>query len=404
MKFSIIVPVYNGEKYLAQTLDCLLKQSEEDIEIITVNDGSTDSTQSIIDEYAKKDKRIKSVYQENAGVSAARNNGIECACGEYIIFIDSDDLLGDGALEKLYAAMQSKSADLAIFRTQSFGAGVSQYNPIVDELVKLEEISCYDKRLLRNFIVSNKCYRAELLKNSRVRFPPMKYSEDGAFFMQFVHTVKPKITGVADALFMYRQHAGSVTHRVNASLIRDFSKSMDFVYETANNSFEDAPELKEAYLQEILFKDYLALMNEFYRRLWLASDEESLSLIGERCNQLTDRMTDETRAKCKREIKDIGTPLFSKAEIAEKPFISVKVGSLSDSFRTELYAQSMPLFEILDGTSTPKGKITLRFKGDEKLDPRLFKVVSLLKRSPKFGFLPDFVIGFGAKLFLKLKR
>ncbi len=403
MKFSIIVPVYNGEEYLAQTLDCLLSQSEKDIEIITVNDGSTDSTQSIIDGYAKKDKRIKAVYQENAGVSAARNNGIECACGEYIIFIDSDDLLGEGVLETLYAAMQSTSADLAIFRTQSFGAGVSQYNPIVDELIKLEEINCYDKRLLRNFIVSNKCYRAELLKNSSVRFPPMRYSEDGAFFMQFVHTVKPKITGVADALFMYRQHAGSVTHRVNASLIREFSRSMDFVYETASGSFEDAPELKEAYLQEILFKDYLALMNEFYRRLWFASDEESLSLIGERCDMLTARMTDETKAKCAREIKDIGKPIFSKAEIAQKPFISVKIRNISDSFRREIYSQSMPLFEIVDDDK-PKGRITLSFKGNEKLDPRLFKVVSLLKRSPKFGFLPDCFILFGAKLFLKLKR
>ncbi|MBQ5824015.1 MAG: glycosyltransferase family 2 protein [Clostridia bacterium] len=404
MKFSIIVPVYNGEEYLAQTLECLLAQSEKDIEIIVVNDGSTDSTQKLIDSFAAGDERIRPVYQDNAGVSAARNNGIECAQGEYIIFIDSDDLLGDGALEKLYAAMQSTSADLAIFRTQSFGSGVSQYNPIVDELIKLEEISCYDKRLLRNFIVSNKCYKADVLKNSSVRFPPMRYSEDGAFFMQFVHTVKPKITGVADALFMYRQHAGSVTHKVNASLISEFSKSMDFVYAVADDSFEDAPELKEEYLQELLFKDYLALMNEFYRRLWLSTDKESLELIGKRCAMLTSRMTDATKAKCAREIKDIGKPLFSKEEIAEKPFISVKVKNLSQDFQRELYAQSMPLFEVVDGSAKPKGKITLSFSGKEKLDPRLFKVVSLLKRSPKFGFLPDSLIKLGAQLFLKLKK
>lgn len=404
MKFSIIVPVYNGEEFLAQTLECLLSQSEKDIEIIVVNDGSTDSTQSIIEGFAKKDERIRPVYQQNAGVSVARNNGIEHANGEYIIFIDSDDLLGDGALAKLYAAMQSTCADLAIFRTQSFGGSVSRYNPIVDELIKLEEISCYDKRLLRNFIVSNKCYKADVLKRSQVRFPPMKYSEDGAFFMQFVHTVKPKITGVEDALFMYRQHACSVTHRVNAALISEFSKSMDFVYETASASFEDAPELKDDYLQEILFKDYLALMNEFYRRLWLASDEESLELIGKRCDMLTARMDDATKAKCAREIKDIGKPLFSKAEIAEKPFISVRVKNLSSDFQRELYAQSMPLFEILDGSAKPKGRITLSFSGNEKLDTRLFKVVSLLKRSPKFGFLPDRLIMLGAELFLKLKR
>ncbi len=403
MKFSVIVPAYNGEKYIEETLDCLLSQTEQDIEVIVVNDGSTDSTGDIITRYAEKDSRVVPVHQANAGVSAARNNGIECARGEYIIFIDSDDLLSNDAFERLYAALASTGADLAIFRVQSFGDGVNQYNPIVDELIKETDINCYDKRLLRNFLVSNKVYRAELLKSSGVRFPSMRYSEDGAFFMQFVHTVKPEITGVADALFMYRRHSASVTHKVNSSLVSEFSKSMDFVYAVAERSFEDAPDKKDEYLQEILFKDYLALMNEFYRMLWKAEDDEAIELIGKRCNSLTARMTDETKAKCAQEIKDIGKPLFSKAEILAAPFISVRIKNMSEEFLLQLHSQSMPLFEIVNGDK-PKGKITLSFKGNETLDPRLFKVVSLLKRSPKFGFLPDGIIQFGANIFLKLKR
>lgn len=404
MKFSVIVPAYNGEKYISETLDCLLSQTEKDIEVIVVNDGSTDSTQNIAEGYAAGDSRVVCVNQANAGVSAARNNGIECANGEYIIFIDSDDLLSNDALEKLYTALHTTSADLAIFRVQSFGDGVCRYNPIVDELIKEAVIDCYDKRLLRNFLVSNKVYRAELIKNSGVRFPPMRYSEDGAFFMQFVHTVKPKITGVADALFMYRRHSASVTHKVSSALINEFSKSMDFVYSVAENSFEDVPDKKHDYLQEILFKDYLALMNEFYRMLWKAEDEGALTLIGSRCESLTARMSDSTKAKCAREIKDIGKPLFSKAEILANPFISVRVKNMNDGFKAQLYSQSMPLFEIINGIDKPKGKITLCFGGNENLDPRLFKVVSLLKRSPKFGFLPDRIIQLGAILFLKIKR
>lgn len=403
MKFSIIVPAYNAEKYLSETLDCLLYQSEKDIEVLIINDGSTDSTQEIIDRYAEKDERIVPVYQENSGVSAARNNGIERANGEYIIFIDSDDLLSDSSLERLYSALKKTSADMALFRTQSFGDGVNQYNPIVDELIKEKHISCYDKRLLRNFIVSNKVYSAQLLKSSGVRFPSTRYSEDGAFFMQFVHTVKPEITGVEDALFMYRQHSLSVTHRVNSTLISEFSKSMDMVYEVASSSFEDAPDQKDEYLQEILFKDYLALMNEFYRLLWKAEDEDSLRLIGERCESLVSRMTQQTKAKCAREIKDIGKPLFSKAEILANPFISVRVKNMNENFLVQLHSQSMPLFEIVND-GKPKGQITLNFSGNETLDPRLFKVVSLLKRSSKFGFLPGFIIKLGAVIFLKLKR
>ncbi len=404
MKFSVIVPAYNSEKYIEQTLDCLLSQTERDIEVIVVNDGSSDLTADILSRYSEKDSRVVPVNQVNAGVSAARNNGIERAVGEYIIFIDSDDLLSVDALEKLYSALKSTDADLAIFRVQSFGDGVSQYNPIVDELIKETSIDCYDKRLLRNFIVSNKVYRAELLKKSGVRFPPMRYSEDGAFFMQFVHTVKPRITGVADALFMYRRHSASVTHKVNSALINEFSKSMDFVYSVAEKSFEDAPDKKQDYLQEILFKDYLALMNEFYRMLWKAEDDEALMLIGKRCESLTARMSDATKAKCAREIKDIGKPLFSKSEILANPFVSVRVKNMNDDFLAQLHNQSMPLFEIVSGKDKAKGKVILCFNGNETLDPRLFKVVSLLKRSPKFGFLPDRIIQLGASLFLKLKR
>ncbi len=404
MKFSVIMPAYNSEKYIEETLDCLLSQSEKDIEVIVINDGSADSTAEIVSRYSEKDSRVVLVNQANAGVSAARNNGIELARGEYMIFIDSDDLIDPDALKTLYSALRNTGADLALFRVQSFGAGAKQYNPIVDELVKESEIDCYDKRLLRNFLVSNKVYKTELIKNSTVRFPPMRYSEDGVFFMNFVHTVKPKITGVHDALFMYRRHSESVTHKVNSALVGDFSKSMDYVYRLAENSFEDAPEKKQDYLQEILFKNYLGLMNEFYRLLWRAEDDEVLGLIGEQCSSLTARMTDATKAKCAREIKDIGKPIFSKDEILAKPFISVSVKNMNESFINQLYSQSMPLFEILNASDKPKGRITLHFSGNETLDTRLFKVVSLLKRSSKFSFLPDRIIQLGAVLFLKLKK
>lgn len=405
MKFSIIMPAYNGERYIAETLDCLLEQTENDIEIIVVNDGSTDSTQQIVEEYAKKYPCIVPVNQENAGVSAARNNGIELARGEYIIFIDSDDLIGKDTLEHIYEAMKETDADLAIYRVQSFNDnGFVQYNYLVDQLIRQPRINCYDKRLLRNFLVSNKVYRADLLKKSGIRFPPMKYSEDGAFFMQFVHTLKPKITGVEDALFRYRRHNESVTHRVNAMLVSEFSKSMDYIYDILENSFEDDPEIKDDYIQEMLFKDFLALMNEFYRMMWKAEDEESISLVGQRCEMLFSKMTDATKAKCARETKDLGKPIiFSREEILAKPFMSIVIRKPTERFMDELYKQSMPLFEVVKRKEKPKGKLVLHFRGDEELPAGILKVATVLKRSPKFRFFPDRLIQFGAKLFLRLR-
>lgn len=101
VKFSIIVPVYNVEKYLEDCLDSILKQTYDDFEVIVVNDGSTDNSQKVIDNYAKRDNRIKAFKKKNGGVSDARNYGISKAKGEYFIFVDSDDTINDKLLEKL---------------------------------------------------------------------------------------------------------------------------------------------------------------------------------------------------------------------------------------------------------------------------------------------------------------
>lgn len=92
-KISVIIPVYNAEKYLAETLDSVLNQTFTDFEVIAVNDGSTDNSLNILNEYGNKDSRIKIFSNSNSGVSTARNTGIEKASGEYICFIDADDLI-----------------------------------------------------------------------------------------------------------------------------------------------------------------------------------------------------------------------------------------------------------------------------------------------------------------------
>jgi glycosyltransferase involved in cell wall biosynthesis len=116
-KVSVIVPVYNAEKYLRQCLDSVLNQTLRDIEIICVNDGSTDGSLAILEEYAKKDSRVVVINQKNQGAGLARNKGIEVVKGEYIHFMDSDDYLVDGAYEKFYSI--AKNNDLDIIRGKS---------------------------------------------------------------------------------------------------------------------------------------------------------------------------------------------------------------------------------------------------------------------------------------------
>ena len=111
-KVSVIVPVYNAEKYLKRCLDALRQQTFSDIEIICINDGSTDDSQKILDEYIARDKRFIVINKKNSGVSAARNDGIKRACGEYIHFMDADDFIDSDYYERMVDMAQNTGADM----------------------------------------------------------------------------------------------------------------------------------------------------------------------------------------------------------------------------------------------------------------------------------------------------
>lgn len=130
MKISVIVPVYNVEKYLKECLDSILSQSLKDIEVICVNDGSTDNSGDILNDYQKMDKRIKIITQENKGLSSARNHGMDVATGEYITFIDSDDYFTDDALKKLYDVTCEKNVDFTLFKLLNFDDETYETSPI----------------------------------------------------------------------------------------------------------------------------------------------------------------------------------------------------------------------------------------------------------------------------------
>ena len=113
-KVSIIIPVYNVQKYLRKCLDSIVNQTFKNIEIIIINDGSSDNSLNICKEYSKKDKRINIINKHNEGVSKARNTGLLYATGEYISFIDSDDWVEQNMIEELYNSITSNKADLCI--------------------------------------------------------------------------------------------------------------------------------------------------------------------------------------------------------------------------------------------------------------------------------------------------
>lgn len=251
IKVSIIVPVYNTEECLHKTIQSIINQNINEIEIICINDGSTDNSAQIIQEYAKIDNRINYIFQENQGLSVARNNGIAIAKGEYIGFVDSDDWIDSDFYEKLYNSAKRHNADIAC-------AGI-QYeymeNKVSRTILKIKKEKLGESTRKKYILASipkccyvwNKIYRAELFKQEEnLLFEPGVYFEDIEFTHKILHYSKKLVT-TADSNYHYRCRAESIMYMKNAKRnIDSFNahvKAIKFIQKKGINikSYNDYP-------------------------------------------------------------------------------------------------------------------------------------------------------------------
>ena len=178
-KISIVVPVYNVEKYIERNLESLVNQTYKNIEIIVVNDGSPDNSQEVIDKFKKKYPKIKSYIKENGGLSDARNYGIAKATGKYIMFVDSDDYVEKNIVEALYNSIKENKSDIAICDIYD-NYETSNRNDIYKNYIPKSFCDIYtDKlQLLNRFCAWNKLFNIELFKDKNMRFAKNKIYED----------------------------------------------------------------------------------------------------------------------------------------------------------------------------------------------------------------------------------
>lgn len=208
---SVIVPVYNVEKYLDECVESIVNQTYKNLEIILVDDGSTDNSGKICDELAKKDNRIHVIHKENGGLSDARNVGIDVSTGDYIQFIDSDDYIEHDMIEFLVSNIIKYNADISICSNYIFDeeecinqstGEVCLYNrlEILQEVLLDEKIRCY---------AWNKLFRKELFKE--IRFPKGKILEDILTIPKLFEKANTVIFNDV-AKYYYRQREGSILH------------------------------------------------------------------------------------------------------------------------------------------------------------------------------------------------
>lgn len=206
---SIIVPVYNVERYLKKCIESLIHQTYRNIEIILVDDGSTDRSKEICDAYAKEDFRIRVIHQENQGLSQTRRNGLEIAKADYVVFVDSDDYVDERFVEKLWKLMEN-NVDMALvgFKNIDETGKIVPIKPEKSEILEKEDM--LDRFLLQKPYINamwNKCYKKEILE--KIDFPSGILFEDFAVIYRIIDQCG-RIALSSETLYNYRIREDSI--------------------------------------------------------------------------------------------------------------------------------------------------------------------------------------------------
>lgn len=276
-KVSVIVPVYNVEDYLNECIDSLINQTLDDIEIICVDDGSTDSSAEILRGY--EDERIKIITHENGGLSVARNTGLEHVSGEYIYFIDSDDILCENALEIMYNTSQEKSLDMLIFKLINFDDDTKEKfsSPYYDMEFLKESVGddVFSHSDVAEYIfdiavtIQSKFFRKDLIGD--LRFIEGYIFEDNPFFIETFFKAK-RVYFLDEYLYLKRSRLESITSTHNdkffdiipiSDILIDISKKYG-VYESYKESLFKKI-LRNIYLRFSLVRD--EYKDEFFIKL-----------------------------------------------------------------------------------------------------------------------------------------
>lgn len=225
---SIIVPMYNVEKYIERCLDSLLNQTYQNLEIICVDDGSPDKSGEIAEEYAAKDKRVVVIHKDNQGLGMARNTGLDNAKGEFVVFVDSDDFLQLDLLENLVLAANGNCADTVIAGYSRYKEGevVPVSNPIADQVFQGENIlnnvlfkmigPKRDGTDTLNMAVWRVLFSLKIINKNNIRFPSERefISEDIIFDLKYYSACKC-VCGINNMGYLYCLNAGSLTEKYN---------------------------------------------------------------------------------------------------------------------------------------------------------------------------------------------
>lgn len=297
-KVSVIIPVYNVAAYLRHCLDSLISQTLTETEFICINDGSTDNSLEILNDYAAKDERFIIISQENQGQGVARNKGVEISKGEYIQFIDPDDWIELNMLETLYNFAQEHNSQVVKFNFTNYNIYSDKYEKLdyakrIQEKYgyDLKEIPYYTWRILKkdclhtlDLHVWSHFYQTEFIKSNKIQFSPNKHGEDHLFACEAI-ILANKIDFLDKYLYFYSTRSNSATNKKSDSnfcIFDNINLLKEFLIQ--NNLFNELEEEWISYAKKVVFWHYSQIPDESIKKyenrcLQYFSDEKEFNNI-----------------------------------------------------------------------------------------------------------------------------
>ena len=283
---AIIVPVYNVEKYLRECLDSIFNQSFKDFHLIIINDGSTDNSEKIINEYVEKYTNITYIKQKNLGVSEARNAGLKKVNKKYTIFIDSDDYIEKDTLESLYNKAENTKADMVIYGHENF---YTDNNNIKSNDFKWDENKIYNNIEVMEMMLEYKVlgyspckmYLSKNIINKKMHFERGRIIEDLFPVFKQVSFTK-RIVFINKKMYKYRQRQSSLTHNLSlkdiedykyaASMVYDYSKKFNEINKNSRFTFLAAAESRQ-------LRNYMSLNIKCDKKIYKECEIENVKLL-----------------------------------------------------------------------------------------------------------------------------
>ena len=251
-KVSFIMPVYNAEEYLEQNIQSILNQDYHNLELILVDDGSSDRSATIIEKYMEKDNRVMGLFQENSGAPAARNKGLDCSSGDYIQFVDSDDYLAAHVTKLMVTEAEKNQSDIVmgwydtIDENEEYGKTVQL--PLAGGTYNWKEMR--SALSLGTSVPGNKLLSAKMVKDNQIYFDDLRQAQDLNYYIKLLLFAE-KITILEKVVYHYRVRSGSISHSYSLVILETI-KSL----ELAEEFYKKRQSYDKVFFTNLKFKHY----------------------------------------------------------------------------------------------------------------------------------------------------